>query len=254
MEKFKFIQKTLWSLLLLAGSVLSLTAQDLDVDQLMKSKNLTSVYLSKAMLSQAADYLGDDFDDLGIDLSQARGVYIFQSDGNEEGARLLRSIYSPISKGSWKNYQRMGKVKHRGENMYLYGKRYGDKYSSLHYLSDIGRNVTGIIVMGNYTRMQIENLLNPPVFNGKPYKRGKGYAYGHANKHNKQIYKDIRMTRKQIDRELRQLERDLKRADRSLKRAISRAEKQAAKARRDAIKARREMLKMYRKRMRSYDD
>ncbi|MDH6307677.1 hypothetical protein M2451_000126 [Dysgonomonas sp. PFB1-18] len=145
-------------ILLICG--LSVQAQNNIFEKLSNHKDVTTVFVSKSLLS-----LMPNIDAGGVDLKslteKLEQVEIYRSDDNKNAAKVIRKETESLAKS--KAYETLMNVKEPGENITFYAKKDkdSDKIKDLvMFVNKPNNKVTLIRIMGNFTPEDIQKVIS----------------------------------------------------------------------------------------------
>lgn len=134
---------------------LTANAQSLSLEEASNIKGVTSVYVSKMMLSQIGDSKlvgGVSIENIASYLNSVE--IVIAEDKN--CADKLRQITNKLSKHP--GVELLTKIKEDGENVVIYGKMNGNIYEAILLMVDDGEDLVVILVTGNIPLDKITEL------------------------------------------------------------------------------------------------
>ena len=140
-----------------AFSVLGVQAQKGMFDKLSNHKDVTAVYISKALIKMMPeiDTGGADIKALAGKLEQ---MEIYSSYSNKEAANIIRKEVEGMTKT--KTYEVLMKIKDQGSNITFYAFKEKDRIKDLVMLIDQSDECTIIRIMGNFTAEDIQKVMD----------------------------------------------------------------------------------------------
>ena len=134
------------------------SAQDL-FEKLGDNKQITSIYISKAMLNMFPD-MAKEVNVDGVDIknivSKLEQIDIYTSE-NKEGSELIRTEAKKLQSQN-KTYEVLMKIKSEKENVIFYAEKEKDRFKSLIMFADEGSECTLIRLLGSFTAEDIQNI------------------------------------------------------------------------------------------------
>ena len=140
-------------------NIVSVSAQDL-FEKLGDNENITSVYISKALLKMVPGMVTEQVNVEGVDIgniiNKLEQIDIYTSD-NKEGSQLIRAEAKKLQSQN-KSYEVLMKIKDGGDNVIFYAEKEKDKFKSLIMFADDGDECTLIRLLGSFTAEDIQNI------------------------------------------------------------------------------------------------
>ncbi|MFV0545450.1 MAG: DUF4252 domain-containing protein [Bacteroides sp.] len=141
---------TLIALMLALGA----KAQNKLFDKYSDMRNVSSVYISKAMLSVQTEILTDDVN-IGKVANELEGIYIISTLDKAIKTELRKDIQKLISNGK---YELLMKQKGTASNSAFYIQRKGEKIRELIMVMDGAASLRFIALVGNLSIKDIQNI------------------------------------------------------------------------------------------------
>lgn len=144
-------------LVLLACTFLQAQAQKVTLfDKLSNDKNVTTVFISKALLSMLPhiDKGGTDIKSIANKLSQIE-VYTTES---QSSIRVIKSEMDALSRN--RRYERIMQVKDKGQNVVFLAEQQDNVFKDLVMFVDGDKEYTVVRLMGTFTPDDIQKVVN----------------------------------------------------------------------------------------------
>ena len=145
------------SILLLLG-IAAMHAQNTMFDRLSANKDISTVYISKALLNMMPKMDvgagGADIKSLAGKLEQLE-IYSSQS---KDAAKLIRNEFEGIKKG--KTYETLMAIKDKDDNITFYARKEKDNFKDLIMFVNDPEECTVIRIMGNFTAEDVQKVMN----------------------------------------------------------------------------------------------
>lgn len=144
-------------LVLLACTFLQAQAQKVTLfDKLSNDKNVTTVFISKALLSMLPhiDKGGTDIKSIANKLSQIE-VYTTES---QSSIRVIKSEMDALSRN--RRYERIMQVKDKGQNVVFLAEHQDNVFKDLVMFVDGDKEYTVVRLMGTFTPDDIQKVVN----------------------------------------------------------------------------------------------
>ena len=139
-------------------NMVSVSAQDL-FEKLGDNENITSIYVSKALLKMVPGMVTDQVNVEGVDIgniiTKLEQIDIYTSE-NEEGSKLIRAEAKKLQSQS-KSYEVLMKIKDGSNNVIFYAEKEKDRFKSLIMFVD-GDECVLIRLLGSFTAEDIQNI------------------------------------------------------------------------------------------------
>jgi hypothetical protein len=144
-------------LALFACAIMQAQAQKVALfDKLSNDKNVTTVFISKALLSMMPhiDKGGTDIKSIANKLSQIE-IYTTES---QNSIRFIKSEMEALGKN--KRYERIMQVKDKGQNVVFLAEQQNNVFKDLVMFVDGDNEYTVIRLMGTFTPEDIQKVVN----------------------------------------------------------------------------------------------
>lgn len=149
--------KILLTTIMLALSSMMMTAQTNMFDKLSGNKNISTVYISKALLSMVPnmDMGGADIKGLAGKLEQ---MEIYSSENNKDASKLMRTEIESMVKA--KTYETLMSIKDKDDNITFYAHKDKNRFKDLIMFINQPDECTIIRIVGNFTAEDIQSVMN----------------------------------------------------------------------------------------------
>lgn len=144
-------------LLFCACSIMQVRAQKMALfDKLSNDRNVTTVYISKSLLSMMPrlDKLGTDLKSITNKLNQIE-IYSTQS---QNAIKIIRTEMNALT--SNRHYERIMQVKDKGQNVVFFAEQQNNIFKDLVMFVDGEKDFTVIRLIGTFTPEDIQKIVN----------------------------------------------------------------------------------------------
>ena len=129
-------------------------AQNKLFDRYAEMDNVTSVYISKAMFRMMSN-----IDKVGVNMMNLKGkiesLQLLTAENKERTTQMKRDFSQLVSS----NHEELMRVKDKDSNIRFYADIKGDLIKELIMLIDGNNNYTAILITGNFTIKDIQDLM-----------------------------------------------------------------------------------------------
>ncbi|EGK00708.1 MAG: DUF4252 domain-containing protein [Prevotella sp.] len=150
--------KVLITAILLLTGFATMHSQNNMFDRLSDNKDISTVYISKALLNMMPKMDvgagGADIKSLAGKLEQLE-IYSSQS---KEAAKLIRMEFEGLTKS--KTYETLMAIKDKGDNITFYARKEKDNFKDLIMFVNEPEECTVIRIMGTFTAEDVQKVMN----------------------------------------------------------------------------------------------
>lgn len=149
-------------LILIAFLTIGITmgqAQQVDINKLMDTKGITSIFLSQSMLNMVPkSALKKGKVDYSPIINRLKGLYVFTSE-NQSGKVALNNLIAPLVKDD-QYYQLLMTVKDADNQVRLLSRQNNNIYQNLYMLIKENSGYTLIVMKGDFLKKDVQKIIS----------------------------------------------------------------------------------------------